>query len=138
MGENINTINNLLQDVAIIQKKYDEHPEKNGEKFNVFSVMAMEHSEVNTHSAIIGELLNPSGSHGQGDVFLKLFIEELKKSFDTSINLVDFGTLVNDKICERTINIEVNWENVTGGRIDLIVEDDEKILIIENKLYAID
>ena len=104
----------------------------------------MEHSEVSTHSAIIGELLNPNGSHGQKDFFLRLFIAEIKKAFesgedDNQINkLTDFGTLVNDKICERTISLEINWENVTGGRIDLIVEDHKQILIIENKLYAID
>ncbi|MDD2819860.1 MAG: PD-(D/E)XK nuclease family protein [Flavobacterium sp.] len=138
MGENINTLKNLLQDVAIIQKKYDEHPDKNGEKFNVFSVMAMEHSEVNTHSAIIGELLNPNGSHRQGSVFLQLFVKEIKDTFGSNIDLVDFNTLVNDKICEKTISLEIDWKNVSGGRIDLIVEDHEKILIIENKLYAID
>lgn len=137
-------LNQLLQNVAIIQEKYDEEANKNGENFNVFAVMNMEHSEVSTHSAIIGELLNPNGSHGQKDFFLRLFIAEIKKAFesgedDNQINkLTDFGTLVNDKICERTISLEINWENVTGGRIDLIVEDHKQILIIENKLYAID
>jgi len=138
MGENINNIKNLLQNVTIIQKKYDEIGKITGENFNIFSVMNMEHSEVNTHSAIIGELMNPKGSHGQGDVFLKIFVNEIKKIFGSDIEIIDFDTLVNDKICERTISIGNNWDNVTGGRIDIIIEDDKQILIIENKIYAID
>lgn len=62
-------LNQLLQNVAIIQEKYDEEAKANGENFNIFAVMNMEHSEVSTHSAIIGELLNPNGSHGQKDFF---------------------------------------------------------------------
>lgn len=131
-------INNLLQQVTIIQKKYDEIAKITGENFNIFSVMNMEYKEVNTHSAIIGELLNPKGSHGQGDVFLKLFVEEIRNHFGSYILLNDFENLVNDKICERTISRDVDWENVSGGRIDLIIEDNQQILIIENKLYAID
>lgn len=133
--------NNLLQHISIIQKKYDEIAKITGENFNIFSVMNMEHSEVNTHSSIIGELLNPKGSHGQGSVFLDLFVEEIKENFNSEENKIEldhFGTLINDKICERTISIGNNWENVTGGRIDLIVEDDRQIVIIENKIYAID
>lgn len=141
---NPDRIKHLLQNVAVIQKKFDDKAKITGENFNVFSVMNMEHSEVSTHSAIIGELLNPNGSHGQGDFFLNLFIKEIKNAFgsevdDNQINkLANFDILVNDKICERTIGLEINWEKVTGGRIDLIVEDHKQILIIENKLYAID
>lgn len=141
MGENINTIKNLLQDVAIIQKKYDNIDEITGENFNIFTVMNMEHDEVYTHSAIIGELLNPDGSHGQGAVFLNLFVEQLKASFNSDENKIEldyFDNLINDKICERTISIGNNWDTVTGGRIDLIVEDSKQIIIIENKIYATD
>ena len=135
------SIKHLLQNVAVIQKKYDDIAKITGENFNVFSVMNMEHNEVYTHSAIIGELLNPNGSHSQGDVFLKLFIEVIKESFNSKEDIIEldhFGPLVKDKICERTISIGNNWDNVTGGRIDLIVEDHNQILIIENKIYAID
>jgi hypothetical protein len=136
MGENINTIKNLLQNVAIIQKKYDEIAQITGENFNVFSVMNMELNEVKTHSAIIGEFLNPNGSHRQGSVFLDLFVEQIKESFNSEeykIELENFGTLINDKICERTIGISNDWDDVSGGRIDIIIEDTNQILIIENK-----
>lgn len=134
-------INNLLQQVTIIQKKYDEIAKITGENFNVFSVLKLDSKEVRMHSAFIGEFLNPSGSHGQGSIFLDLFVEQIKESFNSDedkIELDKFSTLVNDKICERTISVGNNWDNVSGGRIDLIVEDNKQILIIENKIYAID
>ena len=137
----MNNINNLLQQVSIISRKYDEIAKITGENFNIFSVMNMEHDEVYTHSAIIGELLNPNGSHGQGALFLDLFVSHLRENFNNEehkIELDYFGKLINDKICERTISIGNNWDTVTGGRIDLIVEDSKQILIIENKIYAVD
>ncbi|MGZ9734069.1 PDDEXK-like family protein [Flavobacterium sp. GNP002] len=130
-------IKTLLQQVSSIRREY-EKAKITEENFNVFSVMNMEHSEVNTHSSIIGELLNPNGSHGQGDVFLKFFISEVQNSFGSDIELNNFDTLINDKICEKTVSLDIDWENITGGRIDLILEDKNQILIIENKLYAID
>lgn len=131
-------ISNLLQQVAKIQDRYDTEAREKGENFNVFSIMNMERSEVNTHSSLIGELLNPNGHHGQGDIFLQLFIDEMRNSFGSDISLDYFNNSINDKICERTITKEIDWENVTGGRIDLIIEDKHQILIIENKLDAID
>lgn len=133
MSESTINLNNLLQNVAIIQKKYDENAKITGENFNIFSVMSMEYDEVYTHSAIIGELLNPNGSHGQGDIFLKIFVEEIRNSFKDNIQIDDFNNLINDKICERVISQSNDWENVTGGRIDIVIEDNKQILIIENK-----
>jgi len=45
-----------------------------GEQFNMFRVLGVGHLEVKTHSPILAELLNPKGKHGQGDVFLSLFL----------------------------------------------------------------
>jgi len=138
---NMTEIESLLKEVSIIQKKYDEIAAITGENFNIFSIMNMETDEVKTHSAIIGELLNPMGSHSQGSVFLDLFIDHLKNKFnDIShqyIKLDKFNNLVNERICERTISINNNWADVTGGRIDIILEDEKQICIIETKIDAI-
>ena len=72
---NINIIDQLLDDISRISQDYEEKARKTGENFNVFSIMNMEWDEVKTHSAIIGELLNPKGTHAQGSVFQKLFID---------------------------------------------------------------
>lgn len=133
--ENTYRILNLLENTGIISKKYDDIARLTGENFNVFSVMNMEWDEVKTHSAIIGELINPKGKHGQGDVFLNLFINQLNKKFskiDESFQIESFQELVNGKICERNIS-PVDLINGTGGRIDIILEDKNQIIIIENK-----
>ncbi|MGQ7945081.1 PDDEXK-like family protein [Flavobacterium sp. WC2509] len=134
----MNKVNELLNQITKIKSKHDNKTGATGDNYNIFTVMNMERSEVNTHSSIIGDLLNPNGTHGQGRIFLDLFIEEIRNSFGSDIELDDFGPLVRDKICERTITKEINWENVSGGRIDLIIEDYRSLLIIENKLDAID
>lgn len=129
-------IQHLLDNVGNISKKYDDLAKTTGENFNIFSIMNMEWNEVYTHSAIIGELLNPKGSHNFGGQFLDSFVEILNKKF--SIEIKPFSNLVEEKICERTINVFNDWENVSGGRIDIIIEDKEQILIIENKPSAKD
>ncbi|MEO8255209.1 MAG: PD-(D/E)XK nuclease family protein, partial [Flavobacterium sp.] len=132
---------NLLQQVSIIQKKFNDIANITGENFNIFSVMNMESNEVKTHSAIIGEFLNPCGTHGQGDIFLDLFINHVKLKFNEkheNIKLASFDKLVNEKICERIISINNDWINATGGRIDIIIEDNKQIFIIETKVNAKD
>jgi PD-(D/E)XK nuclease superfamily len=42
-------------------------------RFNVFSVTRRSGFEVTTHSALLCDLLDPRGSHGQGGAFLKAF-----------------------------------------------------------------
>ena len=68
-------IKSLLQEVFSINEKYKSIADVTGENFNLFRLLKIEASEVRTHSAFIAELLNPQGSHGQGDAFLKCFIQ---------------------------------------------------------------
>lgn len=133
--EELYKLPHLLNNVLVISKKYEDIAKVTGENFNIFSVMNMEWDEVYTHSAIIGELLNPKGSHDQGDTFLSLFISVLNETFkekEDDFYIEKFYELTNDKICERTIS-EVNLIKGIGGRIDIILEDKNQIIIIENK-----
>ena len=101
----------------------------------------METDEEFTHSRIIGNLLNPKGKHGCGDFFLKTFVEKLNILFEENnlhdMKLEDFGPLVNERITERYAG-EVNFNTISGGSIDLVIEDSKQILLIENKIYAPD
>ena len=72
------SIQNLLTQVSSLSEKYDKILKETGEDFNIFKILKMESKEVKTHSAFLSELLNPKGSHGQNDIFLKLFIEVVK------------------------------------------------------------
>ena len=72
------SITELLNHVQLLETKRlqkVEEERKRGEWFNVFNVLGVSTDEVRTHSRFIAELLNPQGSHGCGDEFLKAFIE---------------------------------------------------------------
>lgn len=74
--------------------------------------------EVRLHSRFIYSMINPAGLHYHGNIFLKLFLEQLPSELHDFINL------------ERAV---VTREK---DRIDLMIHDGEHYLIIENKLRA--
>ena len=114
------------------QKSYHDERVKNGDYFNVFNVLGLSSNETRTHSAFLAELLNPYGSHGMGDLFLKNF---LLYAHIEDLNLETKNAYVE---VERSIG-EIDKDYEHGGRIDLIVESAAgKGVIIENKIYAVD
>lgn len=114
---------------AIVQqaKVTKEESRLRGEQFNIFKVCGVDHYELQ-HSAIIAELLNPQGSHGQGCLYLKLFLD----TYGSSINVVTLD--------EKSIKVKrEKWTTDYDGRMDIYIEyQDKPIVIIENKLYARD
>ena len=125
-------INSLLSQVQTVNKHYKKIKQLSGENFNVFRILKLESSEVRMHSAFIAELLNPLGSHGQGTVFLKAFIDEFCFK----------GQSLDLDSCKVEVEKHTGFisENRTeGGRIDIIVTDKHyNHIIIENKIYATD
>lgn len=130
---------NLLQqinDILIKTRKNDEEAKSRGEKFNVFSVIGVNHYET-THSTIIAEFLNPDGSHGQGRTFLDEFLDEIFYSVSCKFRklwVMKSGTPFDSS------SSKVYTEYDTGdGRIDILIKNDAgQAIIIENKLYAAD
>lgn len=127
----------LLNSVNLIISKYKEIEKVSGEHYNIFSVMGMENSEVKTHSAIIGDLLNANGSHFMGDVFLKLFIETVQRQSESQ-KLKDFKFETEHSNClVEEFKGKKNAEEITGGRIDLVIKDAKgEVIVIENKIFA--
>ena len=115
-------LHELSKEVSRENAKLEEKKSR-GESFNIFSICGVNHYEV-THSAIIAEFLNPLGSHGQKEAFVKAFVE--------SLNLSDFDFSLDD--------VEVTTEMIIpNGRIDIVISNDNKqAIIIENKIYAAD
>ena len=116
-------LHRLLNDVNVIlqqEKIKKEESLKRGERFNMFETLGVAHYEV-THSSIIASFLNPKELHGQGDKFLKLFL-----------------SIVGDETGLDSANSNVYTEfSNEEGRIDILIEDNEnKAVIIENKIYA--
>jgi hypothetical protein len=123
-------IQNLLNQISIITKKNAEIMESSGGRFNMFGVLGVDHYE-NTHSSIICEFLNPKGSHGLKDQFLKAFIEQYVNQYKDS---KDFFRRF------KTEEAKAKTEFPTqDGRIDVLIEDNNGLaIIIENKIYAVD
>ena len=126
-------IQRFFQEVASIcalgQAQQEERNRK-GENYNLFSILSIERYELK-HSALIANLLDPKGSHGCGDAFLRAFFEIALKGtaypFESSTPPQSHtehytGLIAGD----------------TGGRIDILVESKSSHygLIIENKIYA--
>lgn len=121
---------NLFVKIESILAQYRKVNELTGENFNVFKILKLESSEVRMYSAFIAELLDPKGSHGQKDVFLKLFIKAFcfkEMDIDTESCRVEIekhtGFISDDK--------------TEGGRIDIFISDrNNNHIVIENKIYA--
>ncbi|MFI8379997.1 PD-(D/E)XK nuclease family protein [Leeuwenhoekiella sp. NPDC079379] len=126
----LSTYKKLLSETSRIISHQKDLAQLRGENFNVFSILKMESRENETHSAFLGELLNPNGSHGLGTLFLELFLKQL----DVSHLEVDSTTVK----LEHYIG-GVKIKDVSGGRIDIFIEDAAgNSICIENKIYASD
>ncbi|HJC17111.1 MAG TPA: PD-(D/E)XK nuclease family protein [Candidatus Alistipes stercorigallinarum] len=123
----------LLDEVRLIREKAEvekKEADRRGENFNIFNVLGVTSDETRTHSAFIAELLDPNGSHGLGDQFLRLFIDTVdclrSRNFETKSAKVHKELSIGGK----------NEDCTEGGRIDIAVESNGKAIIIENKIYA--
>ena len=124
----LNSVNIILQQ----EKVKKEESRKRGEQFNIFEVLGVQTSEVRLHSAFLSELLNPQGDHGLGDKFLKAFVEEIV------LNCKDFSFDSNSAQVITELNIgTISEDYKEGGRIDILIQDNNNhVIIIENKIYA--
>ncbi len=93
-------------------------------QFNWFKVMYKMTEEKNLHSRFIAFLLNPKGSHGQGDIFLKLFLKDFNI---TNYNLEGVVVLPDEHTKKEEDNIDI-----------LITNSSNQAIIIENKIFASD
>ena len=105
----------LLQRASLIRWKHADALRDPRYQFNVFAILREPHDEVNLHSRFIAELLDPNGSHCQGDAFLRLFLQLLE--------IDDFPS--------QQARVHCEYENV-----DIFVAADQRAIIIENKVYA--
>lgn len=99
----------LLDTIRKIINNYEENSIKSGERFNIFSILKLENNEVKTHSALLGELLNPKGSHGMKTAFLELFLNEV---FENKRYLIPESTSIN---IEEHIG-KINSDYTEGGK----------------------
>jgi hypothetical protein len=107
--DNLKTFFSQLQ---LFELKYQKIEEASINSFNIFEILRKPNEEVNLHSRFIYELLNPNGSHKQGNIFLELFLKEVNLELST-------------------LEVAVFREKFN---IDILVESKPKAIIIENKI----
>ena len=102
----------------------EELSKHKGDKFNIFSILGIQRKEVETHSFLLYELMNPKGSHFQKELYLKIFIEEVLKIDDFEF-----------------INVKVDREKIIPNskrKIDFTIENNKYYIAIEMKIDAND
>lgn len=119
MGTEESKVISLINIVNACIKKHEDINKMNKQTFNIFSILRKESDEVNLHSKFIYELLKPYGIHQMGSAFLKLFLDEIKYSYDIE-------SLESAKVYRE-------YED-----IDIFIAIGNKAIIIENKIYAED
>ena len=126
----------LLSQVQVYVNEDKQHRAeafRRGECYNVFNVLGVDNMEL-SHSAFLAALLNPRGSHGMQDAFLKAFIDTIAHG----------GTKPELDTAHANVYTEYNIGNITettGGRIDILITDGTQgghAIIIENKIWAAD
>ena len=121
--------------ISEVQKYLDyrnveiELQRRQGVFFNLFHVLGIERKETR-HSAFLAELLNPQGSHGQQDRFLRLFIQQLP-----FLREIQWDTKNAYAIIEEVIPQNDNKPQETG-RMDIVIHCGDDAIIIENKIDA--
>lgn len=115
-------IENLLREVQNIQNKYNFYEQKSGANFNIFRVLNVAENEVSI-CRILYELLNPQGSHGQGNLYLKLFAEKVLR-------------LPGENFEKASVYREYTLSS--KRRIDIVIKSGEWFIPIEVKIYADD
>lgn len=114
-------IEELLREVQLIRNKYAFYEQKSGANFNILQVLNVADDEVRI-CRVLHELLNPQGSHGQGNIYLKLFVENV-------LHLAyDF----------KHVHVYREYTIPNGRRIDLAIVTENRFIPIEVKIYAED
>lgn len=119
---NWNEFKNKLIELNGKIETIEEISRHKGDKFNLFSILGIQRREVETHSFLLYDLINPKGSHYQGNLYLDIFIKEVLGIDDFEFN-----------------NLEIGRETVipnSNRRIDLTIKNDKYYLAIEMKIDA--
>ena len=115
-------ITSFLNTLEKSKEKYQKENKNYASDFNIFEITKIDE---NRHSTFLAELLSPEGTHAQGSIFYKAFLNVLLKK---GINIEHFDRESIDVAREQ-------------GRIDILItpkNSKDFAIIIENKIDAKD
>lgn len=101
------------------KEKADQQKARGKHDYNIFTTFFKAYDEVRLHSRFIASMLDPSGDHYKGRLFLDIFV--------AVCDIAEFGL----DATSATV-----WTE--DSHIDIHIFDNQKHIIIENKVYAKD
>ena len=114
--------------VRIAQRAQAELDRRAATRFSLFDFFHEREADL---SRVFGSLLDPSGTHGQGDTFLRLFLDEVRRVLDGEVE----GRFPAGSLRDARVDLEHHTD--TGRSIDIVVRVRGDIWIgIENKPWA--
>lgn len=132
-------LKNALENLIKLTGKLDELNATKEKGLNVFYEVGLATQEIR-HSTFLSRLLNPACPHGLGTQFLEKFLQEVANRSDNA-NIIKrtLGDSAIDKIWAAnkiSIRREEYLTSEEGGRTDIIIEADEAVVVIENKVLT--
>lgn len=109
---------------------------------NIFKVLASgkKSFQEETASAILAWLLNPSMEHGLGYIFISKFFKAVFSTLDNQAKQDQISRKLVPKLRNRDENQSRLWIDieykVENADIDIVIEVEDVIIAIENKIYA--
>lgn len=127
----IGELERLFKELEVPLKKYEEYREKRmATGFNVFYLISDYYYRETFHSDIIAALLSPDEKHGEGNLYIDLFIDMINKANIVSTHRIKKENYDN---CIVVKEFPTNDGSLTG-RIDILIKGDKNCIVIENKL----
>lgn len=107
-----------------------------------FNMVSCLYPDENRLSAVIRMLLDPNGGHGQGEIFLSLFLDVIEKEAATEGHHADILRLLRQGMAtgrtKSTLEAITDTIESTLRRIDILLDVGGVGLAIENKPWAVD
>lgn len=130
MEQTLQRYSKLIKDYKIFLDDWYKKDQSEASRFNLFSILKVNWLEAKLHTPFLTELLNPQGTHSQGDLFYKEFIRIVLPENDQKV----FGNI-------NTRNFYIKDEEaIKNGFIDIYIhhKDDKNpfMIILENKILA--
>lgn len=129
----ITKLEKLKTEFLVVSEKAKVLARAEAPEFNVFDLLSVTRDEVRTHSAMLAELLNPRGSHGQGFIFLDAFVTKCLEKDPENPAFQEF--LVHPDRRKSSVLTEMH---TSFGRMDIVILNSVMgfVCVIENKVDA--
>ena len=121
---NFAEFNHLLEESAMVIDQEQKKHQESGEYFNLFEITGIKTDEVKM-CRMLAEIINPSGTHFLGFVFLKSFVHKVLQ------------IQMEDKELEKA-SVYTEYRTDLDRRIDIVISTPYRFIPIEVKIYASD